>query len=81
MLTGSIPSRWIALHPTHRIDAAFWLRVREALESVGGEGAAEQDVVRAIQRVEGEDGAVLHDAYAEMDIDPILWDDPDIGDK
>lgn len=25
--------------------------------------------------------ALLRDAYREMGIDPILWDDPDIGDR
>lgn len=30
-----INSRWIALDPTHRIDAGHWLRIHERLESQG----------------------------------------------
>lgn len=81
MLTGSIPSAWIALHPTHRMDAAFWLRVRQLLEDFGGDEDDPKDVTHAIQQVEDEDAATLQDAYEEMDIDSILRDDPDIGDR
>lgn len=32
MISASIPSRWFTLHPSIRMDAGFWIRVKQRVK-------------------------------------------------
>jgi hypothetical protein len=51
MKAAIIKSSWIALHPTHRMNAEYWLAVVEKLIAAGKDPqtASEADVLLAMQ--------------------------------
>jgi hypothetical protein len=51
MKAAIIKSSWIALHPTHRMNAEYWLAVVEKLIAAGKDpqAASEADVLLAMQ--------------------------------
>lgn len=56
MKNASIPSSWIALHPTKRLDARFWTRVAELAEARGIARDDREAVKGLIQECEGDFG-------------------------
>lgn len=56
MKSGFIKSSWIAIHPTHRMDACFWLKVLEAIKAEQtdiNDDIELVDLVKRIQRAYG----------------------------